>query len=539
MIKNMLDKLVTGTGLSLEEARQVMNEIMKGNVNHSLLAGLLIALKVKGESAEEVAGFTIAMRERGIKLNYPDDNVIDVCGTGGDNSGTFNISTAAAFVAAGAGVKVAKHGNRSISSNCGSADVLSELGVNINLTAEKSIEALNKIGITFLFAPQYHPAMKYAAQVRKELGTKTIFNLLGPLTNPAGVKKQIIGTYNNNASELYSQAAQYLDFEKVCFLCAGNKYDEIILDQKTKMIEYNKDGLNELKQKFTQLSSDVNIIRYLEFEVIPGIKNLQSLLKLLTSKQLPKEFNEMTIGEFCKLLNETNLYLRKRSDVDIEYVDEQDWKDVGFIWDTELPLSTKLFIKDVPFFSYSNLLETAAYLNEYRLASRNGANENFFNNWTNNHVPNEYKDIISFFMALFKDPSKARAFLSTFFDTRIDITTGANSEERPVHLVEEEWPFLIIQMQHDLTGQLDKRRQNSIAGYKSIIKRGILFGDKSNWRNTEKDQLKSQMHFSKHLSRIESSFLTGIKRKLELKELELEGTLRTLFLNASLPTSVG
>lgn len=245
MIKNMLDKLVTGTGLSLEEARQVMNEIMKGNVNHSLLAGLLIALKVKGESAEEVAGFAIAMRESGIKLNYPDDNVIDVCGTGGDNSGTFNISTAAAFVAAGAGVKVAKHGNRSISSNCGSADVLSELGVNINLTAEKSIEALDKIGITFLFAPQYHPAMKYAAQVRKELGTKTIFNLLGPLTNPAGVKKQIIGTYNNSASELYSLAAQYLDFEKVCFLCAGNKYDEIILDQKTKMIEYNKDGLNE------------------------------------------------------------------------------------------------------------------------------------------------------------------------------------------------------------------------------------------------------------------------------------------------------
>jgi len=245
MIKNMLDKLVTGTGLSLEEARQVMSEIMKGNVNHSLLAGLLIALKVKGESADEVAGFAIAMRESGIKLNYPDDNVIDVCGTGGDNSGTFNISTAAAFVAAGAGVKVAKHGNRSISSNCGSADVLSELGVNINLTAEKSIEALDKIGITFLFAPQYHPAMKYAAQVRKELGTKTIFNLLGPLTNPAGVKKQIIGTYNNNASELYSQAAQYLDFEKVCFLCAGNKYDEIILDQKTKMIEYNKDGLTE------------------------------------------------------------------------------------------------------------------------------------------------------------------------------------------------------------------------------------------------------------------------------------------------------
>lgn len=283
MIKMMLDKLVTGTSLSLEEAGQVMNEIMKGNVNHSLLAGLLIALKVKGESAEEVAGFAITMRESGIKLNYPDDNVIDVCGTGGDNSGTFNISTAAAFVAAGAGVKVAKHGNRSISSNCGSADVLSELGVNINLTEEKSIEALDKIGITFLFAPQYHPAMKYAAQVRKELGTKTIFNLLGPLTNPAGVKKQIIGTYNNKAMELHSQSAQYLDFEKVCFLCAGNKYDEIILDQKTKMIEYSIDGLSETE--LNALTFDYPEVGINEINGGDAKENAQIILDLFKNKK--------------------------------------------------------------------------------------------------------------------------------------------------------------------------------------------------------------------------------------------------------------
>jgi len=212
---------------------------------------LLIALKSKGESAEEIAGFALAMRENGIKINFPDDNVIDVCGTGGDNSGTFNISTAAAFVVAGAGVKVAKHGNKSISSNCGSADVLRELGVNIDLPEEKTADALEEIGITFLFAPQYHPAMKHAAQVRKELGMKTIFNLLGPLTNPAGVKKQIIGTYSDNAAEILSQAAQYLEFDKVCFICAGNKYDEVILDQKTKMIEYSKNGLTE-----TEINAD-------------------------------------------------------------------------------------------------------------------------------------------------------------------------------------------------------------------------------------------------------------------------------------------
>jgi anthranilate phosphoribosyltransferase len=245
MMKNMLKKLIACKSLTLEEATHVMNEIMTGKVKSSLLSGILVALKSKGETAEEIAGFALAMRENSIKLNNTDDNVIDVCGTGGDSSGTFNISTAAAFVVAGAGVKVAKHGNRSISSNCGSADVLTELGVNISLTEEQSAKALEEIGITFLFAPQYHPAMKHAAQVRRELGMKTIFNLLGPLTNPAGVKKQIIGTYSDKASKLLSQAVHYLEFDKVCFICAGNKYDEIILNQKTKMIEYNKNDLTE------------------------------------------------------------------------------------------------------------------------------------------------------------------------------------------------------------------------------------------------------------------------------------------------------
>ena len=180
MIKKMLQKIIDGKSLTLEEATHVMNEIMTGKVNPSLLSGILVALKSKGETAEEIAGFALAMRENSIKLNNTDDNVIDVCGTGGDSSGTFNISTAVAFVVAGAGVKVAKHGNRSISSNCGSADVLTELGVNINQPAETSAKALEEIGITFLFAPKYHPAMKHAAQVRRELGTKTIFNLLGP-----------------------------------------------------------------------------------------------------------------------------------------------------------------------------------------------------------------------------------------------------------------------------------------------------------------------------------------------------------------------
>jgi anthranilate phosphoribosyltransferase len=240
MIKQHLDKVIDGGNLSVDEAFEAMSFIMNGEANNSQLAGFLTALKSKGETAEEVAGFAKAMRSKSIKINCDDKNAIDVCGTGGDNSGSFNISTATAFAAAGAGVTVAKHGNRSISSKCGSADVLAELGVNINLSREQSEEALNKIGIAFLFAPLYHPAMKHAAPVRKELGMKTVFNMLGPLTNPAGVTKQIIGTFNKKAARVMADAAQYLELEKVCFLCCEDKYDEIYLGDVTDIHEFNQ-----------------------------------------------------------------------------------------------------------------------------------------------------------------------------------------------------------------------------------------------------------------------------------------------------------
>lgn len=240
MIKEYLEKVINNENLSFEESFTAMSEIMNGEVNNSHLAGFLIALKSKGEKPAEVAGFAKAMQEKSIRINCDDENVIDVCGTGGDNSGSFNISTATAFVVAGAGVKVAKHGNRSISSKSGSADVLQSLGVNINLTKDQSEEALNKIGIAFLFAPLYHPAMKYAAPVRKELGMKTVFNMLGPLTNPARVKKQIIGTFNLKAAKTMAEAAKYLDLKKVCFVCGSNKYDEIFLGDITEVNEYNQ-----------------------------------------------------------------------------------------------------------------------------------------------------------------------------------------------------------------------------------------------------------------------------------------------------------
>jgi anthranilate phosphoribosyltransferase len=240
MIKQELEQVISGRNLSFEESHRLMSKIMVGEVNNSQISALLTALKIKGEVAEEVAGFALAMREKSITVEINARDVIDVCGTGGDSSGTFNISTTAAFIVAGCGVRVAKHGNRSISSSSGSADVLAESGIDINLSAEDSARALDEVGITFMFAPNHHPAMKYVAPVRKELAMKTVFNILGPLTNPAGTKKQMIGTFNEETAELMAKAAEKLDMAKVCFICTDNRYDEILLSGKTSVFEYTQ-----------------------------------------------------------------------------------------------------------------------------------------------------------------------------------------------------------------------------------------------------------------------------------------------------------
>jgi len=248
MKKEILEKVIEKEDLTLEESYNTMTSIMSGEVNNSQLAGFLIALKAKGETATEIAGFANAMREKSIKIDVDIENTIDVCGTGGDNSSTFNISTAAAFVVAGAGIKVAKHGNRSVSSLCGSADVLQYLGIDINLSPEKTEKALNEIGIAFLFAPNYHPAMKYAAQVRKELGIRTVFNILGPMTNPASVKKQLVGTFSPEVSNKLSEAASYLDYSRVCFLTSEGNMDEVSLSGSTIVYDYEQiTGINLYK----------------------------------------------------------------------------------------------------------------------------------------------------------------------------------------------------------------------------------------------------------------------------------------------------
>lgn len=193
MIVEAIDKLVRGESLTDDEAAGSMEEIMEGTATPAQIGALLIALRMKGETAEEIAGLARVMRSRATPVYLGDINAVDTCGTGGDRSGSFNISTVAAIVAAAAGVHVAKHGNRAMSSRCGSADVLEALGVQINLDAEEVARCVRHVGIGFMFAPLFHPAMKHAAPVRRELGTRTVFNILGPLTNPAGARHQVLG----------------------------------------------------------------------------------------------------------------------------------------------------------------------------------------------------------------------------------------------------------------------------------------------------------------------------------------------------------
>jgi anthranilate phosphoribosyltransferase len=207
MIQQALARLLDGHDLSREEARDVMGSIMSGEATPAQIAGFLIALRVKGETADEIAGCAEAMREHALPVRPQRDDLVDTAGTGGDGARTINISTAAALVAAAAGAGVAKHGNRAVSSACGSADVLEALGFNLELSTERVARSIDELGFGFLFAPTHHPAMRHAAPVRSELAARTVFNVLGPLTNPAGARAQVVGVY---APELVRTIAEVL-----------------------------------------------------------------------------------------------------------------------------------------------------------------------------------------------------------------------------------------------------------------------------------------------------------------------------------------
>ncbi len=237
MIKDAIGKLADRLPLTEKEAEEVMNEIMNGAATPAQIAAYLMGLRLKGESVEEIAGSVRAMRDRAVRITVGDPLVVDTCGTGGDGRHTFNISTTSAFVVAGAGLTVAKHGNRSISSKSGSADVLAALGVKIDLPIDKISDCINDVGIGFLFAPLYHGAMKHCAAPRQELGIRTLLNILGPLANPAGAGIQVLGVYEPRLTELLGKVLMHLGSQH-CFVVHGmDGLDEITLTDRTLVSE--------------------------------------------------------------------------------------------------------------------------------------------------------------------------------------------------------------------------------------------------------------------------------------------------------------
>jgi len=237
MLKEMLQTIINHDDLSREEMAQAMDEIMEGRATPAQIAGFITALRMKGETAEEVAGAAASMRRHAEYIDAGAVNVVDTCGTGGDSVDTFNISTTAAFVAAGAGVCIAKHGNRAVSSKCGSADVLEELGVNIDVEPEIMEQCIQEHGIGFLFAPRMHPAMKYAIGPRRELGIRTIFNMLGPLTNPAGATGQVLGVFAPELTEMFAHALIKLGTKRAYVVHGSNGMDEITCTDATRISE--------------------------------------------------------------------------------------------------------------------------------------------------------------------------------------------------------------------------------------------------------------------------------------------------------------
>jgi anthranilate phosphoribosyltransferase len=245
-IDEAIARIIAGNNLPRAEAEAAMEQILSGNASDPQIAGLLTSLSAKGETVDELVGFATAMRRHAAVVfphgqRAPDEILVDTCGTGGDARGTFNISTAVAFVVAGAGVRVAKHGNRSISSRCGSADVLEQLGVRIDLPPERVGRSIDEVGIGFLFAPAMHQATRHAMPVRRELKVRTAFNLLGPLTNPAGASVQVAGVYHRDVVELVARALGELGVKRAFVVHGADGLDEISISGETHVSEL-RDG---------------------------------------------------------------------------------------------------------------------------------------------------------------------------------------------------------------------------------------------------------------------------------------------------------
>lgn len=236
-IKEALGRLIERQDLTQDEMIQVMRQVMTGEATDAQIGALLVALRMKSESIEEITGAAMVMRELAVKVDLGFDNLIDLVGTGGDGANMFNVSTAACFVAAAAGVKVAKHGNRAVSSSTGSADVIEAAGIQLDITPEQVARCVDALGVGFMFAPAHHSAMKYAIGPRKEIGQRTLFNILGPLTNPAGVKRQVLGVFNRALCKPLAEVMSRLGSEHVLVVHSDDGLDEISLATPTTIAE--------------------------------------------------------------------------------------------------------------------------------------------------------------------------------------------------------------------------------------------------------------------------------------------------------------
>ncbi len=279
-MKNILDKLVGRENLTAQQMFEVMELIMEGKMTPAQIAAIITALRIKGETVEEITGAVKAMRSKANTITPQLDYYIDTCGTGGDGGHTFNVSTASALVAAAGGVAVAKHGNRSVSSRCGSADVLASLGVCIDLAPSDVKACIEQAKIGFMFAPLFHPSMKYAAAPRKELGIRTIFNILGPLTNPAMAEGQILGVYDKRLMPTLAKVLLNLGTERAMLVCGEDGMDEITLTTKTNICELKDGYINEY-----QIDPKDYGFNYCELKALAGgdaSENAQIIINILS-----------------------------------------------------------------------------------------------------------------------------------------------------------------------------------------------------------------------------------------------------------------
>src|ERR671923_904157 len=277
----MLGKLATGASLSRDEAAQAFDRMMSGEATPSQMGALLMALRVRGETVEEITGAVTAMREKMLQVAAPAD-AVDIVGTGGDASGSFNISTCAALIVAGAGIPVAKHGNRALSSRSGAADVLAALGVNIDLSPQGISRCIKQAGIGFMFAPAHHPAMKNVGPTRVELGTRTIFNLLGPLSNPAGVKRQMVGVFSRQWIEPLAQVLKNLGSEAAWVVHGSDGLDEITITGPTYVAALEKGAVSTF-----EITPDELGLERVKPEALRGgnaKENAQALVDVLKGK---------------------------------------------------------------------------------------------------------------------------------------------------------------------------------------------------------------------------------------------------------------